>query len=226
MGHRIRAGRVRRLLALFSVGSAVAVSVMLAAIPAFAGQAATGELFFYPCTSCHPVAEGAVQSGRKLPNDFKGHAIALAKHDELGQGSAACLVCHDGPAKNPGKLKLIDGTLIDITGDVSLVCFRCHSAKYREWKAGTHGRRMPKCTSAGCHDPHTPGWIYARPLLPFVGGGFQFQVLSVRQPFMPLASPSPAPPTHVPTWFYAVAALGVAVAAGIAGKLILGRSKR
>ena len=206
----------------------VAVAMVLAsATPAFAGQASTGDLLFYPCTSCHPVRPDALKSGRKLPNGFKGHEVPLAGHDVLGKGSAACVVCHDDPAKNPGMLKTVDGSLVDIRGDVSLVCFRCHSARYDEWKAGVHGKGQPKCTSAGCHDPHTPGSIYAGPLLPFVGTGFLFRVRPVRQAFMPLMAPAPRgiPPVETPVWFMAVVALGVLAAGGLAGALIVGRSE-
>ena len=206
----------------------VVVLFLMTAAPAVAGQASAGELFFYPCTSCHPVAPGAVRSGRVLPNNFKGHQIELVGHDKLGQGEAACLVCHDDAARNPGMLKTIDGSLIDINGDVSKVCYRCHSAKYAEWKAGTHGKRLPKCTASGCHNPHSPGWINAGALLPFVGIGFQFQVLPERQAFMPLPGPAPqsAAPVETPMWFLPLAGLGIVVAGGLIGKLIRGRSDR
>lgn len=216
----------RRLVLLLC---AVAVLPLLMPVaPALAGQASTGELFFYPCTSCHPVSPGAVEAGRKLPNDFKRHEIALIGHDKLGAGKAACLVCHDDPNRNPGMLKLVDGSMVEISGDVSLVCYRCHSAKYNEWKAGIHGRGQPKCTAAGCHDPHTPGWIYAGPLLPFVGSGFQFRVLPEKAAFMPLSAPAPRgiPAVETPLWFAIAVVLGVVLAGGFAGKLILGRSKR
>jgi hypothetical protein len=202
--------------------------LLVSAVPAFAGQASTGQLFFYPCTSCHPVAAGSVEAGRKFPNDFKGHEIVLIGHDKLGKGSEACVVCHDDAEKNPGMLKTIDGSLVEITGDVSLVCMKCHSAQYALWKAGAHGRGEAKCTAAGCHDPHTPGWIYAGPLLPFVGTGFQFRVLPTRQAFTPLMAPAPRgiPPVETPLWFAALVTLGVVVAGGLVGTLILGRSKR
>jgi hypothetical protein len=216
---------VRQLIFLSCLAMAV---LLVSATPALAGQASAGELFFYPCTSCHPVASGAVEGGRKFPIDFKGHEIVLLGHDKLGAGDAACLVCHEDAEKNPGMLKTIDGSLVDITGDVSLVCFRCHSAKYSEWKAGVHGRGEPKCTAAGCHDPHTPGWIYAGPLMPFVGTGFQFRVLPARQAFTPLMNPAPRgiPPVETPLWFAVLVTLGVVTAGGLVGKLILGRSKR
>ena len=147
-------------------------------------------------------------------------------HDVLGRGDAACIVCHDDPTRNPGMLKTADGSLVDIKGDIALVCFRCHSTKYKEWKAGTHGKHKPSCTAAGCHDPHTPQFIYAGPQMPFVGTGFQFRVLSRREPFKPLASPAPAPPVTIPGWFVGLAALGVVVAGGLTGVLVVGRLKR
>jgi hypothetical protein len=217
---------VRRAFVSFCVLATAAL--LLSAPPAFAGQASTGDLFFYPCTSCHPVSPTAVASGRKFPNGFTGHEIVLAGHDVLGKDGAACLACHEPPTADPGMLKTVDGSLVDIRGDVSLVCFRCHSARYAEWKAGVHGKRQPKCTSAGCHDPHTPGFIYAGPLLPFVGTGFQFRVRPARQAFTPLASPAPRgiPPVETPTWFVVVVVLGLFAAAGMVAALIRGRSKR
>ena len=203
----------------------LAAFVLLAAPQAFAGQAASGELFFYPCDSCHPVAEG---SGPIVgdPIDFEGHEIVLEGHDNLGEGSAACLACHDNPSKDPGMLKLVDGTFVAITGDISSVCYQCHSAKYSEWKAGTHGRNQPKCTSAGCHDPHTPGYMYAEALLPFAGSGFQFWVLPETEPFTAFPPPAPEPPTQIPMWFAALAALGLVVAGGQTFMLLRGRRKR
>ncbi len=201
---------------------------MLLPSAAFAGQAASGELFFYPCTSCHPVTvpEGSDTPNKKLPNGFKGHEIKLIGHDALGVGENACLTCHDDPNRDPSKLKLADGALVDIKGDVALVCYRCHSTKFREWKAGTHGKHQSKCTASGCHDPHTPGFIYAEPLRPFVGNGFQFKVLSQRAQFKPLAAPAPPPPVRFPGWYAAVALLGVVAVGGLTVKLVSGRSTR
>lgn len=215
----VRQRLVRSLALLGIVGLLV---VVLAPEIAFAGQASSGDLFFYPCTSCHPVTvpEGSDTPNKKLPNGFKGHEIRLIGHDALGAGDDACLACHDEPSKNPGKLKLADGTLVDIKGDVALVCYRCHSTKFKEWKAGTHGKHLGKCTASGCHDPHTPGFIYADPLRPFVGNGFQFKVLSERASFKPLAAPAPPPPVRFPGWYAAVAVLGVVVVGGLTVKLV------
>jgi hypothetical protein len=222
-----RAGLRRRLATL-----AFLVLAALAAAPAahaFAGQASSGELFFYPCTTCHPVimvpgpTPGTERPSKPLPNGFTGHAdfIILENHDKLAApGGEPCLVCHDDPTRNPGKLKLADGTLLDVTGDIALFCYQCHSTKYKEFRAGTHGKHQPMCTSAGCHDPHTPGYIYAGPLRPFVGTGFQFKVLSQRVAFKPLMQPPLAPPTVNPTWFMYAFAVGLVLALALVVGLV------
>lgn len=217
--------RVRALSAIPLLGLAVVATLALTAIPALAGQASSGELLFYPCTSCHPVAANG-QPTKALPNGFKGHGIVLVAHDKLGKGAKACLVCHDDPTRDPGKLKLVDGSLVDVTGDVSSVCYRCHADKYKQWKAGEHGKRQPKCTSAGCHDPHSPSYIYAGPLLPFVGTGFQTRAVSERTPFPALATPPVAPAVETPGWFRLGTSLGTLLAAGLIGSLVVGRPKR
>jgi hypothetical protein len=218
-----------RLMSRLVCSTAIALFIIAVFVaPALGGQASSGELFFYPCTSCHPVRliPGTEKPAGNLPNDFQGHGIVLVGHDALGAGGAACAVCHDDPAKNPGMLKLADGTLIDIKGDVSLVCYRCHSTQYKQFKAGTHGKHQASCVAGGCHDPHTPGFIYAGPLMPFVGTGFQFKVLSQRAVFKPLAAPAPDPALVTPVWLVAVAALGFVVAGSLVGLLLSGRFKR
>jgi hypothetical protein len=196
--------------------------IAFAAVPALAGQASAGELFFYPCTSCHPIPpEGAGD----LPIEFEGHEVVLEGHDNLGQGSDACLACHDDPSRDPGKLKLADGTLVDMQDGVAQVCYRCHFDKYEEFEAGIHGHLQGDCTDAGCHDPHTPRQIYATPLLPFTGVGFQFTGVAEREAFAPLAPPAPEPLTHTPTWFAALASAGVLVALGLIAVMVRGRQR-
>jgi len=213
------------------------VLVFSPAAAAFAGQASSGQLFFYPCISCHPVnmvagPGGTEHPSKPLPNGMQGHKIVLEAHDKLGSATSdACLVCHDDPSRNPGKLKLIDGTLIDITGDISLVCYRCHEAKYKDFRQGTHGNHKESCVAAGCHDPHTPNYIYAGPVKPFVGVGFQFKgVGQARVPFKPLMSPPLPPPTVNPTWFLIAVAVGLflvlALLVRLVGPVVVERLKR
>lgn len=208
----------------------MAVLLALFAFPAsaFAGRSSSGDVAFYPCTRCHPVTLDAAGNPTKpLPIGLKKHDIKLEVHDVLGDDGRACLACHDEPTRNPGKLILPDGSLVDITGDVSRVCQRCHFEKYAEWKAGIHGKHEPKCTAAGCHDPHTPSWIYVAALPPFQGTGMEVNAVGPdREPFKPFAGPPLAPDVLTPRWLAIVAAIGALIVFGNVGFLVSRRSKR
>ncbi len=92
---------------------------------------------------------------------------------------------------------------------------------------GIHGRNEAKCTSAGCHDPHTPSWIYIAALPPFQGTGMEVRAVgSEREGFKPFASPPVAPPVYTPMWLTVMAAIGLFTAAAIVGFMILGRRTR
>lgn len=232
-GRPVRTWGARRVPVLVSgfVLAAVLVHISLAGVAQAAeetarvtGKAATGEPLFYPCSACHPVTQRELAQGRTLPNGFTNHQITLHGHAALGEGDAACLACHDDPARDPGKLKLADGTFVDITGDVSRVCYRCHSALYREFVAGAHGAGERKCSSAGCHDPHTPGFIFAEGMLPFIGNGFQIPILSAATTFTPMAGPPVKAGHRDPEYLKVLAILGVALAGGLAIALVRGRS--
>jgi hypothetical protein len=206
---------------------AAAVLSLVGAAQAFAGQSSTGKQAFVPCTRCHPVFVDADDKPTKpLPNGFKKHEITLEVHDILGKGGEACLACHSSPTEDPGKLKTPDGSLVDVTGDVSRVCQKCHFEKYRDWQAGIHGKRAPKCTSSGCHDPHTPSWMYVAALPPFQGTGMEVRAVSTREPFKPLASPPLPAPVTTSLWLVILASFGAVVSAGIVAYLVLGRPRR
>lgn len=225
--HRFSSAKITPRAAWTVAVIAGALTAVLGAHPAFGGQASTGKLAFYPCTQCHPVTvDEAGRPSHPLPIGMSKHTIELEVHDTLGSGDEACLACHDDPSRNPGMLLLPDGSLVDITGDVSRVCQRCHFEKYREWQSGVHGRSEPKCTASGCHDPHTPSWIYMAPLPPFQGTGVQIRAVSEREPFAPLAGPPLAPPVFTPLWLALVAGLGALVTLSIIGYLIAGRTRR
>jgi len=210
-----------------AVTSLLVTAFLSMVVPAFAGQSSTGELAFHPCTECHPVTVGANgEPISPLPNDFEKHEIVLEVHDTLGEGETACLACHDEPSRDPGKLILPDGSLVDITGDVSRVCQRCHFEKYSDWQIGVHGKNESKCTSAGCHDPHTPSWIYVPALPPFQGTGIEVKAVGEHEPFTPFASVPVAPPVYTPVWLTIAASLGAVLSLGIIGYLTLGRPKR
>lgn len=220
-GSRHRAGFTIALIA-------VTLIVLLASSSAaFAGRASTGKQAFYPCTDCHPVTLGADGKPTKaLPVDMKKHEIVLEVHDTLGTDDKACLACHDDPTRNPGMLIMPDGSLEPITGDVSRVCQRCHFEKYREWEAGIHGKNEPKCSAAGCHDPHTPSWIYIAALPPFQGTGMEVRAVAEREPFTPLAGPPVPAAVFTPLWLLLAAGSGGLVVIVILGYLIVGGLKR
>jgi hypothetical protein len=221
--HKPRMSRAAWVLVALVLG--VTANLALSAT-AFAGHSSTGKPAFLPCTQCHPVTIGADgKPTRPLPNGMKKHEITLEVHDVLGKDETACLVCHDDPTRNPGMLKTPDGSLVDITGDVSRVCQKCHFEKYREWQSGIHGKRQPKCTSGGCHDPHTPSWIYVPALPPFLGTGIEVRAVSHREPFTPLASPPIPPAVVTPLWLVIIASLGALLIFAIVGYLTLGRSR-
>jgi hypothetical protein len=212
----------RRLKSILSVISSAVfffiLVILMSSNVAQASQASSGELIWYPCTGCHPV--GGVRQGVPLGK----HTIQLEGHDKLGGSQNPCLVCHDSPTRNPGFLKLADGSLISINEDVSQTCYQCHSAKYKEWKEGAHGEapleiggEPPKCTTSGCHDPHTPGWIAIKPLPPFLNKAIQVKINPYKT-ITPLPPPAPNPPSpSLPQLGIAatLAFLVIAVAMGI-----------
>ena len=214
---------------MLSLACLVTALFLVPAAPALAGQAASGQLFFDPCTSCHPIASGAIEGGRKLPNDFKSHEIALEGHDKLGAGEAACVVCHESADKNPGMLKTIDGTSRRYQGRRLARLLQVPLRRStRSGRPGSTGVGPPSAPPPAATTLTRRGWIYAGPLMPFVGTGFQFRVLPDRKPFMPLMAPAPRgiPPVETPVWFAIVVTLGVVAAGGLVGTLIVGRSKR
>ncbi len=221
--------RARHAAALAALALSVAAALVVASSAHAAGRSATGEPAFHPCSQCHPVTIGSDGKPTKpLPIGLDKHEVELEVHDTLGRGDseAACIVCHDEPTRDPGKLLAADGTRVDVTGDVSRVCQRCHFEKYREWQAGLHGKGAPKCSAAGCHDPHTPSWIYVAALPPFQGTGIEVKAVGVREPFTPLAGPPVQPPVHTPLWLSVLATIGTLIVVSTAVFLVTGGSRR
>lgn len=225
----IRPARRRASHLVLSFTSLALVVLAYAVLPpnALGKGASTGELAFYPCAQCHPVSvsEDGTPS-HPLPIGMEKHQIELEAHDILGEGDAACLACHDAPTNNPGMLLLADGSLVEVTGDVSRVCQRCHFEKYTQWQQGVHGKDQPKCTAAGCHDPHTPSWIYIAALPPFQGTGVEVNAVGTdRESFKPFASPPVPPPVETPLWYVIATALGAVASVGLISSMVRGRSK-
>lgn len=71
----------------------------------------------------------------------------LSKHAWMN-----CSVCHDlthtVSGVTPGKLRLINGTVVS---EAPFLCRQCHSTQFREWKLGRHGTNV-SCTAPSCHN--------------------------------------------------------------------------
>ena len=85
------------------------------------------------------------------------HTDIELKHDTEHRW---CLDCHD--AENRDQLHLASGEAVRFEESYRL-CGQCHGEKYRDWRAGVHGRRVgqwngPKqyLLCVHCHSPHQP----------------------------------------------------------------------
>lgn len=128
----------------------------------------------FPCSQCHNKDMPANRTRRVL-SDM--HSDIELKHDEQHRW---CLDCHD--ADNRDQLHLASGEPVKFEESYRL-CGQCHGEKYRDWRAGVHGRRVGQWNGAKqyllcvhCHSPHQPRFkpmapqpAPARPARP--GGG-------------------------------------------------------
>lgn len=115
----------------------------------------------FPCSDCHEDME-VDRTRRKLEEE---HAEIVLRHDEEHRW---CLDCHD--AENRDKLRLAGGELVDFKESYRL-CGQCHGDKYRDWRAGVHGKRTGRWDGekryllcAHCHNPHAPRFAPIAPL--------------------------------------------------------------
>lgn len=142
----------------------------------------------------------------ELPWNPAGNCIAchedirLERHDRLGVGASACLVCHDRVYQ--GMLRFVNGTTSPFEASSEL-CAQCHEERYYTWMEGTHGvpgQPGVKCTD--CHNPHAP----------------QIALLNITRPHPP---PIPPPPLAPPTASFGLFTISLAVAI-IVGLMIRG----
>jgi len=115
----------------------------------------------FPCTDCHDPDLPVNTKRRKLK---LAHQDIVLHHDEQHRW---CLDCHS--VSNRDKLHLANGTLVDFTESYRL-CGQCHGDKYRDWRAGVHGRRSGYWNGrktyllcVNCHNSHSPAF---KPLEP------------------------------------------------------------
>jgi hypothetical protein len=109
----------------------------------------------FPCTDCHDNKELKPNRTRRELKD--AHDDIVLKHDEEHRW---CLDCHD--ADNRDRLHLASGQPVPFEESYQ-VCGQCHGEKYRDWRAGVHGRRSGYWNGektyllcVHCHSPHQP----------------------------------------------------------------------
>ena len=107
----------------------------------------------FPCTNCH----AGMPVDRNRRELAAMHTDIVLKHDETHRW---CLDCHD--ATNRDVLHLASGEPVPFEESYRL-CGQCHGEKYRDWRAGVHGRRTGNWNGAKgyllcahCHNPHQP----------------------------------------------------------------------
>jgi len=115
----------------------------------------------FPCTFCHDNKDLKANPKRRVLED---HKEIVLKHDEEHRW---CLDCHD--AQNRDFLHLAGGDRVPFEESYRL-CGQCHGEKYRDWRAGVHGRRTGQWNGqkgyllcVHCHSPHEPRF---KPLVP------------------------------------------------------------
>jgi len=116
-----------------------------------------------PCSMCHNEDLPPNPERRELDT----HDSIILRHDEQHRW---CLDCHD--AQDRDKLRLASGTLIEFSESYRL-CGQCHGDKYRDWRAGIHGRRTGNWNGekeyslcVNCHWAHAPKFKPFEPLPP------------------------------------------------------------
>ena len=117
----------------------------------------------FPCSSCH--------DNKTQKADPKRRELAMHSEIELKHGPAEsrwCMDCHDLLERD--RLHLVNGTKIEFTTSYKL-CGQCHGDKFRDWKAGVHGKRTgswngPKqyLLCVHCHNPHSPRFKPLKPM--------------------------------------------------------------
>ena len=115
----------------------------------------------FPCSDCHLPEIPAYTERRPME---MAHVEIELRHAEADRW---CLDCHD--ADDRDQLRLVSGELIPFEESQRL-CGQCHGDKYRDWRAGVHGRRSGEWNGdkeyllcVHCHDSHDPTF---RPIEP------------------------------------------------------------
>lgn len=119
----------------------------------------------FPCSECHDNDELEANPERRELTMM--HEDIVLHH---GEKNRWCLDCHD--AENRDMLRLANGTLVPFEESFRL-CGQCHGDKYRDWRAGAHGRRTGEWNGkktyklcVDCHYSHAPAFKPLAPMTP------------------------------------------------------------
>ncbi len=107
----------------------------------------------FPCSGCHETPGDRTRRTLGFHEDIQG----IFDHDSEHRW---CLDCHDQSSRDV--LRLASGDTVPFTESYRL-CGQCHGDKYRDWRAGIHGKRVGRWDGAktyylcvNCHNPHSP----------------------------------------------------------------------
>jgi formate-dependent nitrite reductase cytochrome c552 subunit len=118
----------------------------------------------FPCTTCH--------DGKQVKVNTQRRELAMHSEIELKHGPETrwCLDCHDANSRD--SLHLASGEKVSFNTSYQL-CGQCHGDKYRDWRAGVHGKRTGSWNGAKqyllcvhCHNPHSPHFAPLKPMPP------------------------------------------------------------
>jgi len=123
----------------------------------------------FPCSQCHSKMQPPNLTIRPMT---EYHQQIVLRH---AASMRWCTDCHN--PDNRDKLRLISGELIDFTESYRL-CGQCHGDKFRDWKAGVHGKRTGNWNGdkqyllcVHCHNPHSPKFKQLKPMPPPIRPG-------------------------------------------------------
>jgi hypothetical protein len=119
----------------------------------------------FPCSECHSDME--VNPERRMLED---EHVEISKMFNHAIEQRWCLDCHN--PDNRDVLRLANGDLVSFEESYYL-CGQCHGTIFRDWKAGTHGKRTGEWNGkkqyrlcVQCHNPHSPKFKPIKPMPP------------------------------------------------------------
>lgn len=120
----------------------------------------------FDCYACHdkktpPPLRFDTNHNLIIPKEHSNIVMGHGQHNR----NNLCYNCHDD--ENLELLQTRDGRKLKMSESTPL-CGSCHGPTYRDWEAGSHGRKTGFWSPAlgpvtredcvSCHDPHSPGF--------------------------------------------------------------------